>query len=115
MRYKRTERLLLVAQLGTTLALSARAEDIHTAGAGLSSCGSWTAERQNPQGMKADMAGSWTLGFLTGTAWPQESRFDPLRGVDADVVYGFLDKHCKAHPSDKIVDAAIAFLQQHPR
>ena len=50
----------------------------------------------------------WLLGFLTGTAdlaaTPgviEPGKLDPLRGVDAEAVWAWVDNYCHAHPLAK--------------
>jgi hypothetical protein len=102
-------RLLLTALAVVMFAGSARAE-YHLLGPGGSSCGSWTAHGRTRDWFQL----SWVLGFLSGIGYADAPRHDPLRGVDAEGVAGWLDNYCQAHPLQKLVDAAKAFVDEHP-
>jgi hypothetical protein len=57
--------------------------------------------------------GSWVLGFLSGVGYINGD-YDPLRGLDANAVEAWLDHYCQAHPSEKLSEAAAAFIAEHP-
>lgn len=83
-------------------------------GFGNSSCGWWTAQR------RSDATGEgpeqWVLGFLAGAGFlGHRGGIDPLAGVDADGVFGWVDNYCMAHPLSKIAEASVAFSLAHPR
>jgi hypothetical protein len=40
---------------------------------------------------------------------------DPLHGLDAGAVYGWVDRYCGDHPAETIETAARVFIQEHPR
>ena len=111
----RRHRRFLVAVLAVVLLIGpARAQIYRLVGAGNVSCGSWTADRQTPLNFGEI---NWVLGFLSGVAYLGKSSqgYDPLRGLDAQDVAGWLDSYCGAHPPEYLADAAIAFIREHPR
>ena len=92
-------------------------------GGGMESCGSWTATARDfgegrpvTQGRMQHLQHlQWVLGFLSGMAAYPDSSFDPLNNTDADGVWAWIDNYCGAHPLEKIVVAAKAFVAAHPR
>jgi len=76
------------------------------------SCGTWTVDRRSNEEL-AMLDLCWVLGFLTSIGY--NGLGDPLNGVDAEGVGGWVDNYCQAHPIDEIVDAAQAFYRVHPR
>jgi hypothetical protein len=84
-------------------------------GAGLSSCGAWTADRRNPSGVAALEDSQWVVGFLSGMGFVHANDDDPLVGVDAEAVLAWIDNYCRAKPLEKIEHATIQFYQTHPR
>ena len=83
-------------------------------GAGLDSCGTWTADRRSPGGSAALQDEQWVLGFLTGAADIGPIDADPMRDVDAHAIWAWIDNYCRAKPLDKIIKAAEAFYRAHP-
>lgn len=83
----------------------------HTlAGEGILSCGTWTkVRRDRREGLDAQ----WILGFLSGVAH-YDGSLDPMHGVDAEGVFGWIDNYCRAHPIEQIVTASAAFIFAHP-
>jgi hypothetical protein len=57
----------------------------------------------------------WVVGFLSGIGFMALGELDPLRGVDGQFVYDWVDGYCRNNPSETIADAAGRFIQQHPR
>jgi hypothetical protein len=84
-------------------------------GSGGASCETWTATRRTPPGRDAAMQQQWLLGFLSGIGSMVLGELDPLRGLDADAVYAWLDGYCRNHPAESIEAAARVFIQEHPR
>ena len=105
--------VLYVAVAAALCAAPARAQSIHMIGAGVSTCGTWTADRKTPNSVLALSDGQWVLGFLTGVAITNHNA-DPLRGLDANGVLAWVDNYCQANPIKQIVDAALAFYRAHP-
>jgi hypothetical protein len=103
---------LLPAILAVVLATgTAWATQYHAMGIGLSSCGTWTADR-SAQGIPALLDEAWVLGFLSGVGF--EAFFDPLNGMDAEGVWAWVDNYCARNPISPIVDAAKALTYAHP-
>jgi hypothetical protein len=103
--------LLPAALVVALLSGAARAAQYHVVGLGLSSCGTWTADRR-ANGPKAAMDGAWVLGFLSGVGYAGPD--DPLTNVDADGVWAWVDNYCRTNPISSILDAAKAFTAAHP-
>ncbi len=84
-------------------------------GTGLESCGTWTANRRYPNSIAAVMDEQWILGFLAGVGDAIPSDADPLRGVDAQAVWAWVDNYCHANPLDQIIRAGEAIFRAHPQ
>jgi hypothetical protein len=85
-------------------------------GDGQASCGSWTDARRFPDGIGAEMDEQWVVGFISGVAYQgPHDNFDPLRGLDGAAVWAWIDNYCRSNPLDNITNAALAFIQAHPR
>jgi hypothetical protein len=108
-------RIVLACLLGGLLGHPTNATAAFVAvGAGLDSCATWTADRQVPAAGPALQDEQWVVGFLTGIADGGLIDADPMRGVDAQAVWAWIDNYCRANPLDKILRAAEAFYQAHP-
>jgi hypothetical protein len=83
-------------------------------GAGMDSCGTWTADRRNPRSSDAQQDQQWVLGFLSGIGYQGDINLNPLNGMDANGVLAWIDNYCQAHPIDKIKEAAAMFRFAHP-
>jgi hypothetical protein len=109
----RARRILAGALLAAVL-LTGAAEvraDYAMIGLGGSSCGSWSAWRRD---RLAGDAQQWVVGFLSGIGFVGDDGDNPLRSVDAQGVWAWVDNHCRANPIDKISAAAKAFYRAHP-
>ena len=84
-------------------------------GNGTGSCGAWTADRRRPMGLVAQAEEQWILGFLSGVGYESQDTIDPLNNVDAEAVWAWMDNYCLAHPLERIMQAAEAFVIEHPR
>jgi hypothetical protein len=107
----------LLAALAVALTTNAEAagpNDVAIIGAGVLSCETWAANRRDGVAVAVDQ---WILGFLSGAAYqgPGPQVLNPLKGVDADAVWAWMDTYCRAHPIDRIADAGVAFIAAHPR
>lgn len=60
------------------------------------------------------MLEQWLLGFLSGVGFGNSS-YDPLRGIDAEAVWAWVDNYCRNHPLDTVTHAAGYLLAEHPR
>lgn len=75
-------------------------------GQGTASCGKWTVARGDRQAFGFEQ---WTLGFLSGAVILGPTGLDPLKGVNAQAVFTWMDKCCRIHPLEPIAAAARAF------
>ena len=119
-------RFLLILSVLTVLltagAPEAQAATYTMSGAGIRSCGSWSAhsgELNSPgpvtQGLPSRTARvgmgpgvSFWYGFI------HNNDGDPLDSVDAEGARAWIDNYCRAHPIENIGDAAAAFYFAHP-
>ncbi len=82
-------------------------------GAGLASCGTWTADRLEKTSLVVEQ---WVLGFLSGVGLAGQAKgIDPLAGTDPEAVRAWIDNYCRSNPLKQIYEAAIAFVVAHPR
>ena len=52
------------------------------------------------------------VGFLSGVAiWTPD--LNPMKGVDAQAVWAWMDNYCRAHPPVAIKNATSAFVTEH--
>jgi len=79
-------------------------------GAGLEYCGAWTGARQQNE---AELPEHWLLGYLSGIGSESVSGTDPLKSMDAEAVFAWVDNYCRAHPLDTIERAGGSFARQH--
>jgi hypothetical protein len=115
-------RKLLMAATAATLAVAlltspAMADTVRMIGAGAASCGTWTADRQQRSTGRHSLSlmdEQWVLGFLSGIAVMGDESVDPLRRMDAEGVWAWVDNYCQAHPIETISSAAIEFFHIHP-
>jgi hypothetical protein len=95
----------------TTLAINS-AFAAMVIGEGLDSCGTWVAERNDAYfGLKAQ----WVLGFLSGMNMRANvdgvaTTSDPIKQLDYQAALVWMDNYCKAHPIEKIGNAAAALM-----
>jgi hypothetical protein len=102
--------LLLAAVLGLSSATPAAADVVTTLG-GTWSCKAWTAER-TARSVNAALYGQWVLGYLSSVAnWTD---LDPMKGLDTEAVWAWMDNYCRAHPLATVSKAAGAFVEGHP-
>jgi hypothetical protein len=112
-RIMRNFSILAVLIVGLVAVVPVEAQAFSMIGAGVGSCGTWTADRRS-RPMPADVDAEWVLGFLSGTGFEDGPEVNPLNGMDADGVLAWIDNYCHAHPITQIVDAAEAFRFEHP-
>jgi hypothetical protein len=105
--------LLLLVTLAIALPAGSVAQQYQVVGAGATTCGAWSANRRSNSQVWYVQNG-WVLGFLSGVGFMGGGVTNPLRGLDADAVAGWLDNHCKAHPLENLATAAAAFVAEHP-
>jgi hypothetical protein len=81
-------------------------------GQGTLDCGNWTTLRQGRQALGLEQ---WVVGFLSGIGYEGETHGDnPLKGVDADTVWTWMDTYCRDHPTATISSSVAAFDAMHP-
>ena len=105
--------LLLAAVPGLSSATpAAAANNVHLIGAGMSSCEIWTADR-TARNVDAVQDEQWVVGYLSGVAiWTPD--LNPMKGVNAQAVWAWMDNYCREHPLVAIKDATSAFVEEHP-
>jgi hypothetical protein len=82
--------------------------DVQVIGAGLTPCWSWTADRAARSYAEVGDE-QWVVGYLSAAAvWAPNLK--PLRGVDAEAVFAWMDNYCRAHPLVILGEAAKAFV-----
>jgi hypothetical protein len=72
-------------------------------GAGNRSCGSWSASRRNRESASEQQ---WLLGYLSAVNMYAKA---PLRSVDNEAVFGWVDKLCAGNPLSNL-DVAVLGL-----
>lgn len=76
------------------------------------SCGTWLKEREDKSFGQTVMQ-NWLMGYLSGRSY--HLRGDPLRGLEGESAYLFLDNHCRSKPLDSLADAADALVAEMSR
>ena len=92
----------------------ATAQAFRAIGDGVAPCGAWTYVRQSGNDALADGYRQWVVGLLSGVGAVEVGKYNPLQGVDAQVVWSWTDRYCLANPSKLLTDAAVAFAEAHP-
>jgi hypothetical protein len=105
----------LMALIAATFAVSGNAAAYTSIGSGAASCQAWAATRLSSNAPETTMQQQWVVGFLSGIGAMVLGELDPLHGLDATAVYGWVDRYCHDHPTDTIEAAARVFIQEHPR
>lgn len=105
------KRALVLAIAGTLGVATPTAAQFMMIGAGTVSCGRWTALRRSGSALGAEQ---WILGFLSGIGYIGDIGVDPLRGTDADGVWGWIDNYCISNPTENLEKAGVAFRFDHP-
>jgi hypothetical protein len=102
--------LVLVILIVITAEIGNAAEYV-IMGAGIRTCGTWTAARRERRPMEYE---AWILGYLSGIGSTHNlTGVNPLQGVDAEGVWAWIDNYCSAHPLAPINQAAITFANTH--
>jgi len=73
------------------------------------SCGTWLEERRT---QRYSESGSWSLGYLTGVSMNVDVG-NPLRAVDSNGVFYWLDNWCRGEATTLFVNALDAFIVAH--
>jgi hypothetical protein len=97
-------------EAGLMINAAGAAEQVDIIGAGNASCGLRTAARRDRH---AGYAEAWVLGFLSAVGVTSSDK-NPLRGVDAEAVWAWIDNYCRAHPLERLVESTEAFIIAHP-
>ena len=72
-------------------------------GPGVSTCGTWTKNRQSDV-IQSAWSEFWVLGYLNRASLQHSG--DILESANSDGINAWIDNYCSAHPLDLIVDAA---------
>jgi hypothetical protein len=109
---------LPIAVLATVLMMSpAKAQHEKTPtlmGQGALPCSTWVTYRRGPDTTDRRVLETWIAGFLSGVAVTGSPEFDPLNGMNADAVWGWIDDYCQTHQLKSLANAAVAFVYAHP-
>jgi hypothetical protein len=102
------------AALLVTLCVSALPVDAKDAfqviGAGVDSCGTWTAESRIALGFQNK---SWVLGYVTGyNRYGLAIDSNVAHGTNAAGIIGWIDNYCRANPLDSIAAAAESLVEE---
>lgn len=100
----------------TLMSWAAQGRAQHMIGGGVDSCGTWTFERQPP--LRALQDQQWVLGYLSAAGQISSAAgggADPLKDMDAQGVWAWVDNYCKANPIKRVWEASMAFILAHPR
>jgi hypothetical protein len=100
---------------GPVAAQGQPAAPVGAAHVGAASCETWTADRRASETAAAIADTQWVIGFLAGIGHMGLGELQPLRGIDDQGVWAWLDSYCGEHPSGTIEEAAAAFSVAHPR
>jgi len=108
-RIKHTLVLLILAVFAVA---PSSAQEYTAIGLGNSSCGSWTAARRDKVALPYQQ---WVIGFLSGIGYAKPyAGLDPLKGLDGNAVYAWVDNYCGANPLNDISVAGNSFIWAHP-
>ena len=103
---------ILITLACAIIATAARAEYMIT-GVGTAPCAQWIAARHshNAGGFE-----QWVVGFLSGVGFAKSNEgVDPLRTMNAEGAWTWIDGYCRDHPIGNVAEAAGAFAEAHPR
>lgn len=80
-------------------------------GAGLTTCGTWLAERGDSRQQQA-----WSLDHQWVLVWVSAAGYyyvqGGLRDTDANSIAAWVDKYCRENPLNKIKDAAKSLVTE---
>ena len=83
-----------------------------TYGAGLGSCGEWSAEHPNQRisvTMRNAYLQQWVLGFVSGFS---RTFPEPPRQTDANAIMAWITQYCVAHPLDTVSTASRELTEE---
>ncbi len=82
-------------------------------GFGRLSCASWTVARRTF--VQTPSYEQWVLGYIVGFAeGSHRDDIDPLRGMDEQKVWAWVDNYCQTHSLEPVANAAAQFIIAHP-
>ena len=76
-------------------------------GAGISSCGQWSASRKSLSYGDWGLPAQWILGYVTAV---NSYAGTPTRETDAEGIMAWTDTYCQTHPLESIGTAASALV-----
>ena len=94
----------LCAQIGTASAADKLGRYL-VVGHGVEACHHWVTERKK-NSPRAQELESWIMGYVTGTNFWRPDTGDVTGGLDGPALYEWMDNYCKAHPKERLADAA---------
>jgi hypothetical protein len=105
-------RAVILASIILTLSSSVSwSRDPSILGSGYRSCGNWTSEREGKTERSYEFA-QWILGYITAVnIYVLQYDDDVTKGADNAELLVWIDDYCRAHPLDRIEDAAEELLK----
>jgi hypothetical protein len=99
---------LLFVALAIPAASSAIAEQKRPflGGAGATPCEKWLESRKDNSVLEFALE-AWVMGFISGASSVIDAPAGFLTGITEDDILNRLDNHCRAHPSDPLISAAL--------
>ncbi len=80
-------------------------------GAGFSSCGEWTKQKDNF--MNHQLQVQWALGFVSGSTWVATTDVGrSVKETDAAGIEQYMTDYCAKHPLQQIVEGATALMRE---
>jgi hypothetical protein len=106
------KRCFVLAILGLATSATAVHAEYMITGVGTAPCAQWVSARHD---QKSGAFEQWVVGFLTGVGFAKSNEgVDPLRTMNAEGAWNWIDGYCREHPIGNISEAAGAFAQAHP-
>ena len=102
-----------------TMADEANAENYSLTGFGTRSCSSWSAFRME-HSRETVIFEQWVLGYISGvksTYVDNNKAPNPLRGLDARVIWALVDSSCQDNPDAglELIAGLVVSKLEHPR
>lgn len=94
----------LIAQTGTAAAADKMGRYL-VIGHGAEPCRHWVAERKKVSDRAQELE-SWIMGFVTATNVWRPDTGDVTGGLDGPALFEWTDNYCKAHPNERLAEAA---------
>lgn len=73
-------------------------------GAGIGTCGSWTAERKSGEWLQK---GQWILGYISAIS---ATTLHPMQKSDGNAFAAWIDNYCSNYPLKQLYDAVQALV-----